>query len=89
MNKTDLVKAVVDTGLSQGAAKKAVDAVIETIKASLIGGDAVQLIGFGTYTVIEKPARSGVNPHTGEKITIAAKKVVKFKAGKDLAEKVK
>ncbi len=89
MNKTDLVKAVAATGLTQVAAKKAVDAVIDAIKCSLKKGGAVQLIGFGTYAVVEKPARTGVNPATGEKIKIAAKKVVKFKAGKDLAALVK
>ncbi len=89
MNKTDLVKAVAATGLTQVAAKKAVDAVVCAIKDSLKKGKPVQLIGFGTYTVVKKPARVGVNPATGEKIKIAAKKVVKFKAGKDLAAHVK
>ncbi len=89
MNKTDLVKAVAATGLTLTASKKAVDAVVDAIKASLAKGKPVQLIGFGTYTVVKKPARTGVNPATGQKIKIAAKKVVKFKPGKDLATKVK
>ncbi len=89
MNKTDLVKAVAATGLTLTASKKAVDAVVDAIKASLAQGKPVQLIGFGTYTVVKKPARTGVNPATGQKIKIAAKKVVKFKPGKDLATKVK
>ncbi len=89
MNKTDLVKAVAATGLTLTASKKAVDAVVEAIKASLKKGKPVQLIGFGTYTVVKKPARMGVNPATGQKIKIAAKKVVKFKPGKALATSVK
>ncbi len=89
MNKTDLVKAVAATGLTQGAAKAAVDAAVNAVKGALAKGEAVQLIGFGTFTVVEKPAREGVNPATGKKIQIAAKKVAKFKAGKDLANSVK
>ncbi len=89
MNKTDLVKAVATTGLTQEAAKKAVDAAIAAVKDALVKGDAVQLIGFGTFSVTEKPAREGVNPATGEKIKIAAKKVAKFKPGKELADAVK
>ncbi len=89
MNKTDLVKAVAETGLTQVAAKAAVDAAIVAVKNALAAGEAVQLVGFGTFSVVEKPARQGVNPLTGKKITIAAKKVAKFKAGKDLAEVVK
>lgn len=89
MNKTDLVKAVAATGLTAAQAKKAVDATLAAVKESLVKGQAVQLIGFGTFAVVQKPARQGVNPATGKKITIAAKKVAKFKPGKDLAEKVK
>lgn len=89
MNKTDLVKAVAATGLTQEVAKKAVDAAIAAVKDALVKGDAVQLIGFGTFSVTEKPAREGVNPATGEKIKIAAKKVAKFKPGKELADAVK
>jgi len=89
MNKTDLIKAVAATGLTQAAAKDAVEAAIAAVKDSLTKGDAVQLIGFGTFSVNEKPAREGVNPSNGQKIQIAAKKVVKFKAGKELADAVK
>lgn len=89
MNKTDLVKAVAATGISQEAAKKAIDAAIAAVKEALVSGESVQLIGFGTFSVVDKPAREGVNPATGEKIHIAAKKVAKFKPGKELAEAVK
>ncbi len=89
MNKTDLVKAVAASGISQEASKKAIDATLDAIKEALVKGDSVQLIGFGTFSVTEKPAREGVNPATGAKITIAAKKVAKFKPGKELAEAVK
>lgn len=89
MNKTDLVKAVAATGISQEASKKAIDAAIAAVKDALVKGESVQLIGFGTFSVVEKPAREGVNPATGAKITIAAKKVAKFKPGKELAEAVK
>ena len=70
-------------------AKKALDATVEAVKEALVAGDNVQLVGFGTYSVTERPAREGVNPRTGEKLTIAAKKVVKFKAGAELANAVK
>ncbi len=89
MNKTDLVKAAAATGLTAAQAKKAVDATLDAVKNSLVKGEAVQLIGFGTFAVVNKPARQGVNPATGNKIQIPAKNVVKFKAGKDLAQKVK
>ena len=90
MNKTELVKAVAaQAGLTQAQAKAAVDAVVASVKDSLVKGEAVQLIGFGTFSVVEKPAREGVNPATKEKIQIAAKKVAKFKAGAELADAVK
>ena len=90
MNKTELVKAVAaKSELTQVQAKAAVDAVVASVKEALVKGEAVQLIGFGTFSVTEKPAREGVNPATGAKIKIAAKKVAKFKAGAELAEAVK
>ncbi len=89
MNKTDLVKAVAATGLTQNAAKAAVDATFAAVKDALAKGEAVQLIGFGTFSVVEKPAREGVNPSNGQKIQIAAKNVAKFTPGKELAEVVK
>lgn len=90
MNKTELVKAVAaQAELSQAQAKAAIEATIAAVKDALVKGEAVQLIGFGTFSVKENPAREGVNPATGAKIQIAAKKVAKFKAGAELAEAVK
>ena len=86
MNKTELIeKIAVAADLSKGDAKKALEATIEAIKNALVEGDKVQLIGFGTFSVNERPAREGINPATKEKIQIAAKKVAKFKAGAELA----
>ena len=85
MNKTELVeKIAVGAELSKGDAKKALEAAVEAIKTALVEGDKVQLIGFGTFSVNERPAREGMNLRTGEKIQIAAKKVAKFKAGAEL-----
>lgn len=88
MNKTDLVNAVAAKGLSKADAKTAVDAALESIANALTAGDNVALIGFGTFSINERPAREGINPATKEKIQIAAKKVIKFKAGSGLAEAV-
>ena len=85
MNKTELVeKIAVGAELSKADAKKALEAAVEAIKTALVEGDKVQLIGFGTLSVNERPAREGMNLRTGEKIQIAAKKVAKFKAGAEL-----
>ena len=87
MNKTELVeKIAAGAGLSKTDAKKALDAAVAAVKEALITGDKVALVGFGTFGVNERPAREGINPATKEKITIAAKKVVKFKAGAELAD---
>ena len=87
MNKTELIeKIAVAADLSKGDAKKALEATIEAIKNALVEGDKVQLIGFGTFSVNERPAREGINPATKEKIAIAAKKVAKFKAGAEVAD---
>ena len=89
MNKTELIdKIAANANLGKADAKKALDATIAAIKDALVAGDKVQLIGFGTFTIAEKPAREGINPATKQKITIAAKKVAKFKAGADFAEAV-
>ena len=88
MNKTDLVNAVAAKGLSKADAKTAVDAALESIANALTAGDNVALIGFGTFSINERPAREGINPATKEKIQIAAKKVIQFKAGAGLAEAV-
>ena len=90
MNKTELIeKIAVGAELSKADAKKALEATIEAIKNALVEGDKIQLIGFGTFSVSERPARDGINPATKEKITIAAKKVAKFKAGAELADAIK
>jgi len=87
MNKTELVeKIAASAGLSKVDAKKALDATVAVIKDALVAGDKVQLVGFGTFSVNERPAREGINPATKEKIQIAAKKVAKFKAGAELAD---
>ncbi len=83
MNKTELIAAVAEkTGLSKKDADAAVAAVIDSIKESLTKGDKVQLIGFGTFEVRERAARTGLNPQTKETIQIAASKSPVFKAGK-------
>ncbi len=85
MNKTDLVNAIAAQGLSKADSKKALDAVLDAISGALKEGDKVAILGFGTFSINERPARDGINPATKEKITLAAKKVVKFKAGAELA----
>ena len=85
MNKTDLVNAIAAAGLSKADSKLALDAAINAISDALKQGDKVAILGFGTFTVNERPAREGINPSTMQKIQIAAKKVVKFKAGAELA----
>lgn len=80
MNKTDLVKAVAEkAGLTNAESKKALEAAIETVKEALAAGDTITVIGFGTLSAPERPARKGFNPLTKQPIDIAAKKVVKFK----------
>ena len=89
MNKNDLVATVAETaGLSKGDATKAVDAVFDSITASLKSGDEVRLVGFGTFAVSTRAASEGRNPRTGEKIAIAASKQPKFKAGKGLKDAI-
>lgn len=85
MNKTDFVNAIAAQGLSKADSKKALDAVLDAISGALKEGDKVAILGFGTFSINERPAREGINPATKEKIQIAAKKVVKFKAGAELA----
>lgn len=87
MNKTELIdKIAAGAGISKADSKKALDATVNALKEALIAGDKIQLIGFGTFSVNERPAREGINPATKEKIQIAAKKVAKFKAGAELAD---
>ena len=85
MNKTDLVNAIAAEGLSKADSKKALDAAFNAISEALKSGDKVAILGFGTFSINERPARDGINPSTKEKIKIAAKKVIKFKAGAELA----
>lgn len=90
MNKTELVNAIAAAaGLSKADSKKALDATLDAIAGALKADDKVALLGFGTFAVSERPAREGINPATKEKIQIAAKKIVKFKAGTELADAVK
>lgn len=91
MNKAELVDSVQKTlgkDTSKALAERAVEAVIEGIKQGLKKGKAVQLVGFGTLKVVQRKARTGVNPKTGEKIKIKASKNVKFSVGKDLKAKL-
>jgi DNA-binding protein HU-beta len=89
MNKNDLVQAVADeANLSKADAGRAIDAVVSAIGNTLKQGGSVSLIGFGTFLVRERAARTGRNPRTGEEITIAAAKNPVFKAGKALKDAV-
>ncbi len=89
MNKAELIDAIVaSTGLTKVDARKALDATIGSISGALKKGDRVGLVGFGSFSVTKREARTGVNPQTGKKINIPAKNIVKFKAGTELTEKV-
>lgn len=89
MNKTQLVDLVAEKGgLSKKTSKKAVEAVLDGIAGSLVKGEKVQLIGFGTFEVKHRKTREGRNPATGEKIIIKALKVPAFKPGKSMKEAI-
>jgi DNA-binding protein HU-beta len=89
MNKAELIDAVSgQTGLAKAEATRAVDAIFDNITSALKTGDTVALLGFGTFVVKSRAARSGRNPRTGETIEIAASKVPGFKAGKALKDAV-
>ncbi len=89
MTKTELIDAIAkDTGLTKQEAHKAVDAITKSITTAVKKGDKVQLVGFGTFEVAKRAARTGHNPQTGETIKIAACKTVRFKAGKALKDSV-
>lgn len=89
MNKTELIDAVAaKSGLSKAKTAAVLDGMIEAVKESMARNESVQLIGFGTFEVTERAAREGRNPATGAALKIAAKKVVKFKVGKALADTV-
>ncbi len=90
MNKAQLIDAIAaQAGLTKAGAKKALNATIGAISGSLKKGDRVALVGFGSFSISKRSARTGRNPQTGKEIKIAAKKVVKFKAGAELAKTVK
>jgi DNA-binding protein HU-beta len=89
MNKADLIGEVAKVTCSKREAMAAVDATLAAIKKALKKGDAVTLVGFGTFSVKKRKARTGRNPQTGKAIKIAAKKVPVFKAGKGLKDAVK
>lgn len=89
MTKADLIAAIADdTGLSKKDSETALGSVINAITNSLKDGNDVRLVGFGTFKVSERAARSGRNPRTGEPLDIPASKVPTFKAGKELKEAV-
>ncbi len=89
MNKAELVaKLADDAGLTKAQANAALDSFTETIAKTLKSGDKVTLVGFGTFSVSKRQARTGRNPQTGEAIKIKAKKVARFKAGKELSAKI-
>ncbi len=90
MSREGLIKKIAeDTGVTKKVATTALNSVLEGIQTTLEAGDKVTLIGFGTFSVKERPARTGVNPQTKKKIKIPAKKVPVFKAGAKLKEAVK
>ncbi|HQO50117.1 MAG TPA: HU family DNA-binding protein [Bacteroidales bacterium] len=90
MNKAELTDVMAaEAGLSKADAKKALDAFISTTSKALQEGDKVTLVGFGTFSVSGRSERKGRNPQTGKEISIAAKKVVKFKPGSELSANVK
>ena len=89
MKKSDLVRHVAgETGLTRSAAEAAVNAMLSGIAGSLARGEAVSLLGFGTFATRRRPARTGRNPGTGESLEISASTVATFKAGKPLKDAV-
>lgn len=89
MNKTQLIDALADEAkLTKTDAKKALDAFIKVTSDALKSGDNIALIGFGSFGISQRSARTGRNPRSGKEIKIAAKKVVRFKAGKGLTDMV-
>jgi len=89
MNKAELIEAMANgAGISKADAKRALDSFIDTTSSALKKGDRVALVGFGSFSVSKRSARTGRNPQTGKEIKIAAKNVVKFKAGAELSGNV-
>ena len=89
MNKAELIEAIASKAdLTKADAKKALDAFIDATSSTLNKGDRVALVGFGSFSVAKRAARTGRNPKTGEEMQIPAKKVVKFKPGAELSKSV-
>ncbi len=89
MNKTDLIDGMAESaGITKAAAKKALESFLGDVENTLKKGDRVSLVGFGSWSVSKRAAREGRNPQTGKTIQIAAKNVVKFKAGAELSGSV-
>jgi DNA-binding protein HU-beta len=89
MNKSDMIEQIAQAAeVSKSAAERAVDALVAAIKTSLRKGEMVTLVGFGSFYVGTRKARAGRNPRTGEKLSIAAAKVPKFRAGKALKDAI-
>ena len=89
MNKSDFIaKLAEDTAMKKSDAEKFLDAFVANVKEILISGDKLQLVGFGTFETKERSEKEGVNPATGEKITIAACNVPAFKPGKIFKEEL-
>ena len=90
MNKTELIAAIAEkTGATKKATGEMLEATLEVIRDALVDGEKVSLVGFGTFEVVERAARDGRNPATGEAIRIEASKAPKFKAGKALKDAIK
>lgn len=89
MNKAELVEKISnDAGITKTQANAALDSFTSTVQKTLKGGGKVTLVGFGTFSVTKRAARNGRNPQTGAVIKIKAKKVARFKAGKELSSKI-
>jgi DNA-binding protein HU-beta len=89
MNKAELIDAIsAESGLTKADAKKALEGFVSATSTALKAGDKLSLVGFGSFSVSKREARNGRNPQTGKEIKIAAKNVVKFKAGTDLTGNV-
>jgi DNA-binding protein HU-beta len=89
MNKAELISKIADdAGITKTQANATVDSFVEAVTKTLKGGGKVTLVGFGTFSVTKRAARNGRNPQTGEVIKIKAKKVARFKAGKELTAKL-
>ena len=90
MTKVELVSKIArEAEIAKSQAEKALNGFISAVSTALVSGDKITLVGFGTFSITERVKREGRNPRTGKKIKIPAKKVVKFKAGKILNEKIK